>query len=332
MSAPPTLPWPSVLTHGLPKGVVTPDPLTERVLWWVGRAWGIGPGVLADLCGTTPRAVAEALRGLEEQELVQRRGKGQLQEAVALTNGGLRALARLAQLSPGRLAPLLGWRLSRTLWQQQGPTGCANRLRAYDAPVPRHLREVYALLGQIASESRAADLIFWEGPKLAHVWLEHELKRLMGGIGPYPDAGWVLWVRQHWLRYVVELELGSHRVNEAARKLRYYAWYAGSAACAATWEKPPILLFVTPDEGYETRLSQALAKEQKELEGGPLVLLTHQGLLEHARLLDAIWRSPGAGRVEPPERWTCWAREHPEFLLKKKEAEYVKRQRQKSRL
>jgi hypothetical protein len=299
----------------------------------VGRAWGIGPGVLSDLCGTTPRALAQALRALEEQELVKRLWKGQPGESLSLTNGGLRVLARLARLSPGRLAPLLGWRMSRALWKQQGPAGCANCLRVPDAPVKRHMREVYALLGRAAYESRSPDLVFWRGPKLAHIWLEHELKRLMGGIGPHPDAGLAFRLRRRtWLRYVLELELGSHRVNEAARKLRHYAWYAGSAACAATWEKPPILLFITPDEGYETRLARALAREQETGAEGILVLLTHQGLLDHSRLLDAIWRSPGPGRVKAEERFTCWARESSKFLLGEKEADFLKRERQKSRL
>ncbi|HEY7416501.1 MAG TPA: hypothetical protein VH593_15010, partial [Ktedonobacteraceae bacterium] len=68
------------------------------------------------------------------------------------------------------------------------------------------------------------------------------------------------------------------------------------------------------------------------LEEGLLVLLTHQGLLEHSRLLDAIWRSPGGGQVEAQERFTCWARENNQFLLNKKERDYVQRERQKSLL
>jgi hypothetical protein len=254
------------------------------------------------------------------------------EETAYLTNGGLLELAATVGLPPIRLAGHLGWRFALALWQTQGRAQIADGWDTSAEPLTAHRRAVYTLLGQAALASRAADLAYW-GLRLEQVWLEHEVMRVTGRLGPRPDAClWWSFQRRLWLPSYLEYETVSRRPRQAAAKLPHYSWYAGSAACASTWGNAPLLLIVTPDARYEAQLAEALATELDQLQTDVPVLLTHLRLLEQAHLLAAIWRAPGRGPVTPEERATCWGREDSELLLSRKHTEYLAQASQRNRL
>jgi hypothetical protein len=283
-----------------------PGSLEERVLWWVARARWIHVQAVSALAASTHDQASSALWRLSSARQVRI-----LHQRLLLTNGGLGRLAERSGLRPRRLGQLLGWGWDAGCWREQGPEEIADTWYDANARLGAHRLAVLDLLGRAAAETRPE--AFWK-VALRQVWVEREVAGQIRQTFPRPDAYLEWEVRGGTYRYCLELEQGSQRMGALVQKMDDYAWYAANGAFPERWKKVPGVLLICPTAAYETRLSARLEQARQEWPYDMPILLTHQGWLREFRLMDSIWRAPGAQPVAGHERVALWGKDDPQLM------------------